>query len=272
MGEGEKLAQLKQSAKLAIALLEGQIHIVGFSDEARVSQPPLLTGGDARRGAMKYVDALKAGGDTNYPDALKALPGLPDGTPALLISDGQNTEGTDAQVLKLARLAPGPVHTIGIETTPEAQQLLDQIAAATHGAAVRLDSAEQLTKHMLKVAGSFGNYRAYTPQETDLVFPNTEGTVIAIGYDAVPDVQGTPPFPRAALPASRRVPGRARNRLPREACRTDENRGSHAHRAIAPRPAGLRVAQRPVAGQAHTGHIQRHGSGRRPACCDDGVL
>ena len=161
MDEGEKLPRLKEGAKLAIALLDGDLTVIAFCDHAHQSKQVTLSDPDSRRLAMEFIDSLGTGGGTNYLAAINALAAMPKGTVTLFASDGENNTGSDAKVLAAVRRAPGPIYTVGVETTKKAQQLLNKMAATSGGAAVHLDSAQKLTEHLLKLAQSFGYYRSH---------------------------------------------------------------------------------------------------------------
>lgn len=192
--EGTKLVAAKEGGKLAIALFDGTVHVIGFDSSASTSPALPLSTPDLRREAMTFVDALTSGGGTNYPAALRAYKALPAGTVAIFVSDGENTEGSDSDVMRLIQQSPGPIFTVAVEATGGAKKLLTEMAAASGGAAVSIDNAEDLTTTILRVAQGLSHYRAHLPKEETLHFPRTFGSVIALGYDSVPSMNGQPHF------------------------------------------------------------------------------
>ena len=189
---GQKLAQLKESTKLAIALLDAKLSIAPFDSFLRPSYSAIVSDDDSRRRAMAYVDQLSAGGGTNYVAPLGTLKTATKGTVAIFISDGENNTGTDDGVLAAVKNAPGPIFTVGIETTPKAQALLTRMAATTGGAAVRVERAEDLVNPLLQLVQDLCGYRAYAAHEVKLSFRGVTGRLIAIGYDATPTISGQP--------------------------------------------------------------------------------
>lgn len=189
---GEKELSLKEGIKLGIALLDEPVKIIAFAQTIQFSQVFLTKTTQEKRTAMASVDRLRAGGGTNYLAALTELNKSPKGTVAIFVSDGANTQGTDADVMALVKNAPGPIYTVGVDAGLKAQNLLNQMASKTGGASVSISQAEDLTKTLVMIAQRLGNYRSYKPHERVLKFPGTHGHVIAFCYDGTPKINATP--------------------------------------------------------------------------------
>lgn len=201
--QGEKIAALAEAGKLVCVLLEGTIDPVPFREVARADAPLPLDTDDARLAAMTYFSGLRAGGGTNYLSALDAViaRNLPKGTPCLFVTDGENGTGTPADVLERARRCPGPIYTVGIGlNTPQARDLLAEMAKVTGGSATSVANAEELVTTLIKLAIGLSDYVSYTPADKKKVFRGTfAGTVLAIGYDAELAVEGMPALTGKAL-------------------------------------------------------------------------
>ena len=204
---GKKLVHLKEGAKLAMALLDGDLHVIAFGGTAQSSPSFSLSSPESRHKAMAYVDALGTGGGTSYPAALRELNMLPKGTVAIFISDGENTDGTDQRVLQLVDKSPGPIHTIAVKAGRSAKELLQKMAARSGASAVAIDKSEQLTNTILEIAQSLSHYRSHTPRETNLQFPGIQGDAIAIGYDADVKMDGNPQFSSPPFRHCAKLPG-----------------------------------------------------------------
>ena len=194
MAVKDKLQYLKEASKLSLSIFD-RTTIISFATSARAGAVLDLNGAQARRDAMRQIDALRIRGGTNYQAALRKLNKLPKGTVAIWISDGENTEGSDADVLALAKKSPGKIYTVGINVNNDARKLLEQMAAITGGAAANVERGEELTKAFVDIAFGVAKFRKYDPNASELSFPNTPpGSLITLAFDGVATMEATPSF------------------------------------------------------------------------------
>lgn len=191
MKERNRMQAAKEGAKLAVALLDGNVSVISFESKAtKYGSPIELRSSDDRLRAMRIIDSLKADGGTNYPAALNLMKTYPTDTIFLFISDGENQEGTPNDVYALLKGFGAAIHTVGAETNSDAQSLLKQMASRTGGSFTQVDSPQELTERLVEIAQRLTQYRSYQPTVSNLTFQNCQGGMIAIGYSAVPLTQG----------------------------------------------------------------------------------
>jgi len=191
MKERNRMQAAKEGAKLAIALLDGNVSVISFESKAVKHGSPIeLRSGEERLRAMRVIDSLNADGGTNYLAALHLMKTYPKDTIFLFISDGENQEGTPNDVYKLLNGLGATIHTIGAETNSVAQSLLKEMASRTGGSFTQVDSPQELTERLVEIAQRLTQYRSYQPTVSNLTFQNCQGGMIAIGYSAVPTTQG----------------------------------------------------------------------------------
>lgn len=181
---GKEIRYLQEAAKLVIAMLDREVLIVYFDDSATGKSFDLRSAAD-RRKAMEYVEKLRSGGGTDYLAALKNVQTLPAQAPIIFVSDGANTNGSDAEVLaSISKHIRGKLITIGIEAPKGVDHLLAKMAAATGGQHVRVDKAEDLVKALLDCAPGLTHVVCLIPSTLPLFTENAPPATAAIVADA----------------------------------------------------------------------------------------
>jgi hypothetical protein len=127
MEEEKRLDGAKQAAMLACPVLHGRVAVVGFSDQAAVS--PTLDLGKQQDEALRWIESLRTISGTQYAQAIGAVANLKPRA-VVFLSDGE----PPAQILDLVRNRIGcPLHTIAVQTSPKARDILGRMAATTKG-------------------------------------------------------------------------------------------------------------------------------------------
>jgi len=193
--EGAKLLALKEAIKLGMTILNGgSARMIRFSDGATIDPLLPLLDHEGRRAAIRYCDALTTYQGTNYLAALDALEclRLPPGTPVIWISDGSPTTGTPDEIAARAGRSGLKFYTIAVQAEADAQGLLSEMSRASRGKSVSVSDGEALATTMIELAFNVSDYLAYAPTESRKEFKGTYGggSILALGYDATPVVDG----------------------------------------------------------------------------------
>ncbi|MGE3777161.1 MAG: hypothetical protein AB7F89_08260, partial [Pirellulaceae bacterium] len=211
MASQGKLAALQETLKLPFTILNGTLHVITFADDAVIEGSHDLQLQDARRRAMAKYAGLATRSGTNYIAAIQKVRELrlAPGTKVVFISDGEPTTGGDREAILSAVKASGLTFcTVAVQAAPAAKSLLTEMAQLSGGMALAAETGEDLTRHLIALAFDVEDYMVFQPRIPGEEFRWTigGGSILALGYDAVPAVEG--PLPTdARLEVTAALPG-----------------------------------------------------------------
>ena len=182
---GSRIADTVAAAQLGVEILGGHcdIRIISFSDSATVS--PTFDLRTQVRDARRWITGITATGGTRYVPALQAIPD--DASAVLFLSDGRPSDSEAAILTALGGHRRCPVHTIGIETSPEAERLLGAIAAETSGGFYRVGDSSDVVEAFLSVLGQVRRFARHEFNAGTLELDAVQGELLAIGFDTMAD-------------------------------------------------------------------------------------
>ncbi|MCA9072523.1 MAG: hypothetical protein KDA84_26545, partial [Planctomycetaceae bacterium] len=125
------------------------------------------------------------------------------------LSDGAPKESPQAIVTKLRQSVKGKLFSIAVEcpvNSPE-EQILTQMATITEGHFTRVEQSEALVQAFLTIVQQISHYRSHSPQEEILSFRAQAGEVLAVAYDARPEVDLQPALQKPLDRYTAKLPG-----------------------------------------------------------------
>lgn len=183
----DRLGALKAAVRAFLEVMPAgsRVAVVAFSDDVRVLVPFTDDAGRVR----KAVDALRAQGSTRFFDAVDRaldLIGEENGRRAVLaLTDGidnSSDEATPASLVRKARNAGVPVHTLGLGSEDEiAGEILQELAAGTRGEWFHAPSPEQLRSIFEELARGLGESYTLT-YRSDRKLPDGTLRPVRIAY------------------------------------------------------------------------------------------
>jgi len=184
MDNDEAMLHTKEAAKLGLELLGSDVRIVliRFGDSPSVS--PEFHLATELEEARKWIDSIEPSGGTNYLSALKQLP--PDVQIAFLLSDGIPDEQPEEILDFLRQSVTCQLHTIAVQTRPDAEELLREMASVRHGAFHKVSEPERIVDVFLELLGQVRRYSRHEMAKSELTLRDVAGEVVAIGFDASP--------------------------------------------------------------------------------------
>jgi Ca-activated chloride channel homolog len=156
---GDRLRHLRGAGGALIDALQTDDRVALLTFSHAVSLREALTGDTAR--IRRALETLEPGGETSLVDAAYAAMKLaqPDGGSRNLIivfSDGQDTSSwlTGARVIEVARSADAPMFGVTVRGT-RGPEFLRDLAAATGGSLIEIESTRDLGATFTRVLGEF---------------------------------------------------------------------------------------------------------------------
>ena len=199
-----KLGAAKEGAKLFTAIVGDQhrVRVIAFSGQVNCTKSFSLKNG--QRSVNQWIDGLQCGGQTNYLEAIRALPAHGSAT-VIFLSDGEDN-GSASEVLREVSSRPElRIHTIAVGCQPSspAAELLSKMAAKTRASFTHADSAEAIVRQFVRIALRQGRYRGHAPGTRTVQLGTAGGPVMAFAYDGKAAFKGVASVDRehtASLP------------------------------------------------------------------------
>jgi hypothetical protein len=199
MAADGKSQAAREGAKLFVAMGENSsdLVIVPFNHTALIGKFSMPRDRDM---ALKWIDAFRADGGTDYLTALKVAE-LPPAAEGVFLSDG-GPNSPPAEIFQFLKAhCKGKLHTVAIDcpagSPPE--KLLMEMAALTGGSFTNVENSEALVTAMLALATRLGRYRSHRPDQDSVQFRASTGRILAFGYDGVPEISASPTCASAIL-------------------------------------------------------------------------
>jgi len=182
MQEVERMRYTIEAAKIGIEILGGgELQIIKFADRAETG-PVFNLATDSDK-AHEYLKHTRPEGGTSYLAALEKISGDP--LAVIFLSDGMPTDPPERILDYLRDNVHAPVYTIAMETTPEAEELLAKMAAATEAGSYRARSAPEVVEAFLKILGQMRRFWRYDLKDESVTL-DARGPVLVIGYGVAP--------------------------------------------------------------------------------------
>jgi hypothetical protein len=188
MGQNHLLEEAKAAATLACALLRGRVALVAFSDQAEVS--PTFDLATERAGVMAWIARLNPLGGTKYLQALDAVARLRPRA-VVFVSDGAPEEDADAILNRVQDQVRCPLHTIAVQASDQARDILGRMAATSKAGFHVVDQSSNIIDTFLEILGQICRFRHLDMPTGSLVLPDVQGELVAIGLDARPEIAGS---------------------------------------------------------------------------------
>lgn len=196
----ERIQCTREAAKLGVMLLRGRVMFIRFAD--RATRSPVFELPAQRNEAAKWIDSIPGGSGTQYVPALEAIPSP--ATAIVWLSDGQPNEPPDLILKNVREKVACPMHTIAMETTVEAEDLLARMAAQTQGAFYRVRRSKDVVDAFLRILGQLCRFRRFDMNGPSIDLTAVQGELLAIGFNSTPAVNTNDKVDRyqAQLPES----------------------------------------------------------------------
>jgi hypothetical protein len=188
MEKDKRLESAKQAAMLACAVLHGRIALISFSDEATVS--PTFDLARQRPEAMRWIESLRTINGTHYVKAIEAVANLKPKA-VVFLSDGEPGE-SPTEIMELVRnRLRSPLHTIAVQTSPKARDILGRMAATTKGGFHPIEQASEIVNTFLEILGQITRFRRFDLDSESLSLRDVMGELVTIGFDTIPTMSAS---------------------------------------------------------------------------------
>ena len=136
-----------------------------------------------------WIANLKPQGGTKYLQAVGAA-GRLDPRAVVFVSDGAPEESADAILNQVKAQVRCPLHTIAVQASDQARDILGRMAAATKAGFHVVAQPSDIVDTFLDILGQIRQFRRFEMQAGSLALPDIQGELVAIGLDARPEVEG----------------------------------------------------------------------------------